>query len=197
MIAVPAVAQPTHPQSQVPDPEPDVPPPSTTDPTEPAPAPPATSTSTTPPPTAPPIVTISTMPVSKQIPGGWDDKPRTAAWIATGVGGATLAAAIGWYFYHDRYTHVDKPPTDDMPCIPSYDSRGHDIHNCSAPHVGETTRQQHKQNIWFGTEVGLCVATGATMLVSAYLWSRHYTPARHILVSPTTNGATVSLGGSF
>ena len=135
------------------------------------------------------------MPVSKEIPGAWDDNPRTVAWVGTGIATATLAAAIGWYFYHDRYTHIDKQTS--VPCIPNLDGMGHDLNNCAALNVGETTRQQHKQDIWFGTEVGLCVATGATMLVAAYLWSRHYTPARHILVSPTTTGATVSLGGSF
>jgi len=145
----------------------------------------------------PPIITISTMPVSTTIPGGWDDRPRTAAWLVTGVAGATLAATVGWYFYRDRYTHVDKALNTDTPCQPDYTRGPGDANNCFALQSPETARQQHKQDIWGRTELGLGIATGATMLVAAYVWSRHYTPAHSILVSPTQGGAAVGVNGSL
>ena len=145
----------------------------------------------------PPIITISTMPVTKTIPGAWDERPRTTAWVVTGIAGATLVATVGWYFYRDRYTHVDKAYDADMPCQPDYSRGQGDSNNCFALKSPETARQQHKQDIWSRTELGLGVATGATMLVAAYAWSRHYTPAHSFLVSPTTNGATASIQGSF
>lgn len=134
------------------------------------------------------------MPVSKDVPGEWDDGPRTTAWVFTGIAGATLAATVGWYFYRDHYTHVNKPAHDG--CIPEL-VNGKDIHNCAALQTAETSRQLHKQDIWNGVELGLGLATGATVLVAAYMWSRHYTPSHRIMVTPTANGGTVSLGGDF
>src|SRR4051812_907872 len=95
----------------------------------------------------PPIVTISSMPVSTTIPGGWDDKPRPAAWLFAGIAGATFAAAVGWYFYRDRYPHVDKAYDADMPCQPDYSRGQGDSNNCFALKSPETAREQHKQDI--------------------------------------------------
>ena len=143
----------------------------------------------------PPIITISTMPVSTTIPGSWDDEPRTAAWIVTGVAGTTLAAAVTLYFMHDRWTHMDDD--SETPCQPDRTAGPGDVNDCAAVPVSLADERQRKQALWARTELGLGIATGATMLVAAYAWSRHYTPAHSFLVSPTTNGATASIQGSF
>src|SRR5262249_17882430 len=140
-------------------------------------------------------VTISTMPVTKEVPGGWDDGSRTGAWIATGIAGGVLAATVGWYFYRDRYTFVAKPY--DPNCVPDPVVMGGDSHSCNANHPAEDALAEHKSHVWAFTELGLVTATGAASLVAAYVWSRHRIPSRHVVVSAEHGGGTVVMVGSF
>lgn len=144
-----------------------------------------------------PITTISTMPVSTTIPGTWDDRSRSGAWIVTGIAGATAVAAVSWHFLYDRFTHIDKPPPFGIPCQPDYTGGIGDKHNCAAPNVPLTSEQQRKQRIFEAADIGLAIGSGAMLLISAYMWSRHYTPSKTILVSPTANGGAVSYSGTF
>lgn len=186
LVSSTAVAQPA-----APDEAPPAPAAAADESPPPPPAAPAPAAVVMPPATTPPIVTISTMPVTKTIPGYWDDEPRTTAWIVTASAGAVAAGLLVWHFAYGTITHVDRAPR--LPgCDPTDGSQ-----NCQVVNEQETLAVISKRSMWKNVDLGFGVATGAAALLTAYAWSRHYHASRSILVSPTTTGGEVSYSGSF
>jgi len=142
-----------------------------------------------------PVVTVSTMPTTSTVAGEPDHDPRTAAWISTGVTVALATSVLAWWALRDHYVFGLKGNNPD--CVPNLGSMGVDSNNCNAIKEGENDVALHREHVWNDTEFALGAVTAASGFITAWLWSRHVHSSHQVLVSPTSGGGSVSIGGDF